>query len=102
MAAAGQGEDAKLLPDKVRLMLRRQALGWLRTDLAAWSQFLDNGAPQARATVERTLQHWQVDPDLAGVRDKGGLAKLPDTEREAWEQFWTDVEALRKRAHERK
>jgi hypothetical protein len=77
LASAGQGEDAKNLPDKVQLMLRRQALTWLRADLAAWSQFLDNAEPQARATVERTLQHWQSNPDLAAVRDKSGWQSCP-------------------------
>jgi tetratricopeptide (TPR) repeat protein len=102
LASAGQGDDAKNLPDKVQLMLRRQALTWLRADLVAWSKFLDSGQPQARATVERTLQHWQSNPDLVGVRDKAGLARLPDAERQAWEKLWADVEALRKQAREGK
>src|SRR5262249_2182629 len=38
LAAAGQGEDAKHLPDKVPLMLRRQALRWLRADLAQYTE----------------------------------------------------------------
>ncbi|MHB1426482.1 MAG: tetratricopeptide repeat protein, partial [Gemmataceae bacterium] len=33
LAAAGQGEDARLLPDKTVAMFRRWALGWLRDDL---------------------------------------------------------------------
>jgi hypothetical protein len=44
------------------------------------------------------LQHWQKDADLAGLRGKEALAKLPEAERAAWEQFWTDVEKLLKKA----
>jgi serine/threonine-protein kinase len=102
LAADGKGEDAQHLADKVRLMLRRQALGWLRDDLTAWSEYLGKGAQQAPAAVEQTLQHWQTDPDLASVRDKGELAKLPIAERDAWAKLWADVETLRNRARENK
>jgi hypothetical protein len=98
----GLDKEATKLDDDQRAHRRRQALAWLRTALTAWSKFLERGKRQARATVERTLQHWQAEPDLAGVREKAGLAKLPAVEREAWEKFWADVEALRKRARETK
>ena len=42
--------------------------------------------------------HWQEDRDLAGVRDKDALAKLPAEERAAWEKLWADVAALLKKA----
>lgn len=48
----------------------------------------------ARAKVQKTLRHWQKDADLAGVRDAEPLGKLPETERQAWQQLWTDVAAL--------
>ena len=51
-----------------------------------------------KRAVQQRLTHWQTDPDLAGVRDQAGLAKLPDTERAAWAKLWADVEALRNRA----
>jgi hypothetical protein len=40
----------------------------------------------------------QKDADLAGLRDPDALAKLPEAEREPWQQLWTDVAALLKRA----
>jgi tetratricopeptide (TPR) repeat protein len=92
LAAAGQGEDAKLLPDKVTQALRRQALAWLRADLTAWA------AQPDRAAVRRTMHHWQKDADLAGVRDPEGLAQLPEAERRQWRQLWDDVAALLARA----
>jgi serine/threonine-protein kinase len=96
LAAAGRGTDADRLDGKERARLRRQALGWLRADLAAWAREGDK-APQARPAVQRTLRHWQKDPDLAGLRDPGPLALLPQAERRAWRQFWAEVAALLRR-----
>jgi Flp pilus assembly protein TadD len=94
LAAAGQGEDAAKLPDKLQARLRQQALGWLQEDLAAWKKVAENGPAQARALVQKTLQHWQQDPDLASLRDKAALAKLPEAERQAWQKLWADVDAM--------
>jgi serine/threonine protein kinase len=102
LAAAGQGEDAKNLPDTLQLTLRRQALDWLQADLALRARQLGTGRPEDRAAVQAAIQHWQIDPDLARLRDKAGLAKLPDSERQAWEKLWADVAALQRRARETK
>jgi Flp pilus assembly protein TadD len=98
LAAAGQGEDAAKVPDKLQARLRQQALGWLQEHLAAWKKVGEKGTAQARALVEKTLQHWQQDPDLASLRDKAALAKLPEAERQAWQKLWAEVEAVVKRA----
>jgi tetratricopeptide (TPR) repeat protein len=92
LAAAGQGKDAAKLSDKERACLRRQALDWLHADLAAWTTVLEKAPPQDRLRVQRALQHWQKDLDLAGLRDKEALAKLPEAERTAWRELWADVE----------
>jgi hypothetical protein len=42
-------------------------------------------------------QHWQAGPDLAGVRARDGLARVPAKEREQWRQLWSDVDALLRR-----
>jgi Flp pilus assembly protein TadD len=94
LAAAGQGVDAGKLPDKLQARLRQQALGWLQEDLAAWKQIAGKGLVQARAAVQKTLRHWQKDPDLASVRDQAALAKLPEAERQAWQKLWADVAAV--------
>jgi serine/threonine-protein kinase len=101
LAAAGQGEDAMNLADEERTRLRQQALDWLRADLTAWTKVLDKGPPQARQVVAQTLQHWQKDTDLAGLRDKAALDKLPAAERDAWQRLWADVDALLKRAQQK-
>jgi hypothetical protein len=87
----------------VRLRLRKQALDWLRADLAAHAKQLQAANPNGRAAVERTMQHWQKDADLAGVRDREALSKLPEAERKEWESHWAEVQHLiaraRKEAH---
>jgi superkiller protein 3 len=98
LAAAGQGENSGKLDDKERARLRQQALGWLRADLALWGKQVESATPQARAAVQKTLRHWQEDPDLVGLRDAAALAKLPEAERAEWEKLWADVEATLKKA----
>jgi tetratricopeptide (TPR) repeat protein len=95
-AAAGQGGDTAKLDAKERARLRQQALDWLRADLALWAKTTD------RAVLQRTLAHWQQDPDLASLRDKDALAKLPEAEREAWKKLWQEVEALLTKPGEKK
>ena len=34
------------------------------------------------------------DADLVGIRDEGGLAKLPEVEREGFRALWADVDRL--------
>jgi serine/threonine protein kinase/tetratricopeptide (TPR) repeat protein len=91
LAGCGQGKDAEKLDDKGRARLRQQALDWLRADLAANGRVLDTGPEQARPLALRQLQHCQADPDFTGVRDQGALARLPERERQAWQQLWGDV-----------
>jgi serine/threonine-protein kinase len=94
LAAAGQGGDAKHLPDKVQEMLRRQALGWLRDDLALYAKLAQRDEPAAKQAVRQTLTHWQQDTDLASVRDRAALDELPDDEGQQWHALWRDVAAL--------
>jgi hypothetical protein len=101
LASTGQGEDARLLPDKVVAMLRRWALGWLRADLAAYGKIAQQSNPAVKRAIQQRLAHWQRDPDLAGLRDKAALDKLPEAERDAWQRLWADVEALLQRAQQK-
>jgi tetratricopeptide (TPR) repeat protein len=91
LSAAGQGEDAAKLDDQERLRLRKQALDWLRADLALRTKQLENGKPADRAAAQQTLRHWQQDTDLAGLRDQAALANLPAEEQKAFAQLWADV-----------
>jgi hypothetical protein len=76
----------------VRLRLRKQALDWLRADLASRAKQLQAANPNGRAAVERTMQDWQKDADLAGVRDPEARAKLPEAERNEWDALWAEVQ----------
>jgi Flp pilus assembly protein TadD len=100
LAGGGQGRDADRLDDQGRARLRRQARDWLRADLAAWTDAVDKAPPQGRPVVRDTLRHWQKDPDLAGLRDPGALARLPEAERQACRKLWADVEALLRKARD--
>jgi serine/threonine protein kinase/cytochrome c-type biogenesis protein CcmH/NrfG len=98
LAAGDQGEDAGTLDDKERPRWRKQALTWLRADLAAYAKLLGGGKAQDRALVREQLRDWQRDPDLLGLRHPAALAPLPADERQAWKKFWEDVTALLRRA----
>jgi serine/threonine-protein kinase len=98
LAGSGQGEDAKQLDNDGRARWRRQALNWLRADLAARARQLESGKPEDRADVQKQLRHWQQDADLAGLRDPAAVAKLPADEQEACKKLWADVNALLQKA----
>jgi hypothetical protein len=55
-----------------------------------------------KEALRQRLAHWQQDSDLASVRDKEALAKLPDDERRAWALLWEDVAALLHKVQEKK
>jgi serine/threonine-protein kinase len=99
-AGTGQGADATPLNDPQRPRWRRQAVDWLRADLALERKRFDRGTPGERQMVQERLRRWQRDPDLAGVRDAAALAKLPEAERQAWQKLWADVAALLVKAEE--
>jgi serine/threonine-protein kinase len=98
LAGAGQGNDAGQLGAQARARLRRQSLAWLRADLTLWTRLLRTGQKQARAAVQRQLQRWQRDPDLAGIRDAAWIVNLPAEELRACRQLWADVDQLLNRA----
>ena len=69
--------------------------------LATVSELLQRGASVLSVardgeTLAASVQDWQKDSDLAGVRGEA-LAKLPDTERASWEKLWAEVAAVLKK-----
>ena len=98
LAGCGQGEDGGKTDAMERSRWRKQALDWLRVALNMWTKQIDDGKPEIRAAAAKNLQHWQEDSDLAGVRDKDALAKLPADEQGAWGKLWADVDAVLKKA----
>jgi serine/threonine-protein kinase len=94
LAGCGHGKDVPQPDDKERARWRKQALDWLRADLASWTKLMESGKPEDGKAVQDALRHWQKVPDLAGIRDPDAVAKLPADERDACRRLWADVAAL--------
>jgi hypothetical protein len=95
-AGYGQGKDSEKLPDGEYVRLRRQALTWLRGDMTAWRQLLDNAADQANLAdrARKALQECLTDAAFAGVRGPAAAARLPEAERRPWQDLWDDVASM--------
>jgi serine/threonine protein kinase/tetratricopeptide (TPR) repeat protein len=93
LAGCGQGNDGDQADDNERPRLRRQALDWLRTDLAACRQLLEKEPIKAPPMLAQRLQNWQLEKEFAGVRGEA-LKHLPEAEREEWQKLWADVADL--------
>ena len=98
LAGCGRGKDDPPPSDAQKVKLRRQALDWLTAELGTWAKLLPMANSEQRGESKATLEHWQRDTDLAGIREDAELAKLPETERAAFRQLWADVDALLKKA----
>ncbi len=98
LAASGAGKDDPPPDDTAKAKLRRQALDWLKAELAVWATLLESGPLQAKVLIAQTLKHWQEDTDLAGIRNANALGALPESERAAWRTFWAGVAALLEKA----
>ena len=96
LAGAGKGKNADKLADPDRGKFRRQALDWLRADLASWRKRSQSDKVEEVLLLTEKLTHWLSDPALAGVRDARELAGLPEKERQPWQQLWTDHTQLLK------
>jgi serine/threonine-protein kinase len=102
LAGCGQGKDDPPLDEPGKARWRKQAIEWLKADLAHWTKQVQTSTPEAKALVGQTLQHWKVDTDLAGIRDAAGLAKFPADEQKACRALWAEVDGLLAKAREAK
>jgi hypothetical protein len=101
LAGSGQGKDADKLDEKEQARLRQQAVTWLRADLAYWTQQAQSAKPGDRTLVQKRLQHWQEDSDLAGLRDPEAVKKLPAAERAACQKLWADMADVLKKIRQK-
>jgi serine/threonine protein kinase/Tfp pilus assembly protein PilF len=101
LAAAGNGEEAAKLPTEEKARLRKTARDWLEAELDLVRRKLKAGQPLVVIQPEQRLDHWQADPDLAGVRDTNKLDGLPESERTTWQALWADVAGVLKEARKR-
>jgi hypothetical protein len=67
--------------------------------LSSWTKLTDDTKEHAR--IRQALQHWQKDPDLAGIRDPDTVAKLPADEQQACKKLWAEVATLQKQVAEK-
>ena len=97
LAGVCQGIDAPELASEGRARLRAQAREWLAAELDAWKKALGSeptgNRPELAMSIAQTLDHWQKDTDLAGVRG-AAIEELPEAEREPWRELWRNVERL--------
>ena len=98
LAGCNQGEDRDSLDEAARQRWLRQALDWLRAELAQCANAVSTSQPDSRPPLLDRLRHWQRNRDLAGVRDEESLAKLSDAEQQSWREFWSEVETLIEKA----
>jgi tetratricopeptide (TPR) repeat protein len=70
----GRGKDAEGLAEPERARWRKQALAWLRADLAAWATLGKRFPSTDRMGLQKALKSWQRSPALAGLRDPAALA----------------------------
>jgi eukaryotic-like serine/threonine-protein kinase len=109
------GKDEPPLDEAARARLRKQGLHWLREELAKVQTLVEKGPeslprpqgkPQTRADVlselRLKLENWKKHRDLIEIRDPEGLAKLPEAERNDWQAFWAEVDALLLKTQEKK
>jgi serine/threonine-protein kinase len=102
LAGSGQGNDAGNLDLGERARFRREALDWLRADLAACEKYAEGKTDEVRANVQGRMRHWKLDPEFARMRGPDTLTELPEEERRSWQQFWEHVEALLRRTADEK
>jgi WD40 repeat protein/tetratricopeptide (TPR) repeat protein len=99
LAGCGQGQDAANLDDAERARLRRQALDWVRADLARMEKLMEKQPDQVRDVISRLKGYLPlVNTDFNGVCG-AALSMLPEPERQAWQQLWKDVEQMLKRVN---
>ncbi|HVS39508.1 MAG TPA: tetratricopeptide repeat protein [Gemmataceae bacterium] len=89
LAGCSKGRDVPELDAAERARWRKQALNWLRAELAVWADRSDDGS-----SCRDALQQWRREKALAGIREPEELAKLPASERAGCIQFWGDVTDL--------
>jgi serine/threonine-protein kinase len=93
LAGCGMGNDADTLSDVDRAAWRKQAREWLRADLAEWAGAMHGEPSYTQDAARRLLVNWQIDRDLAGLREPQALDQLSADERNECLALWADVAA---------
>jgi serine/threonine-protein kinase len=91
LAGSGQGEDAGSLAAGQRAGWQKQALAWLRADLALWRKRAASSSASERKAAAAELGSWLGDSDLATTRPGVARIGMPADERVEWDGLWADV-----------
>src|SRR5262249_40609433 len=94
LAGCGLGKDSAKLSAAEQTHWRRKTLEWLRTDLVVFSRTVDSGLRADRDIAKEMLTMWQVEPDLAGLREPARLERLTEDERKGCLALWAEVGAV--------
>jgi serine/threonine-protein kinase len=94
LAGCGRSDDAVALSETERARWRKQACAWLQADLDEFIKAWATALASDRPFIRKVLPLWQVDPDLAGLRETSALEKLSPDEREKCLVLWKQVAAL--------
>jgi len=97
LAGCGLGRDGAKLSEAERTHWRKQAREWLRADLAVWAKMQDSASGMTGDLAKKMLTHWQVEPDLAGLREPNALDELLADERKDCLELWHEVAVVLKR-----
>jgi eukaryotic-like serine/threonine-protein kinase len=98
LVGCGGASDGRPLSEAERAGWRKQTCAWLKADLAAWARAMNSNSRAERDLAKQRLTRWQIDPDLAGVRDASALERFSKDEREEWLALWRDIAAVLDRA----
>ena len=81
LAGDFKGDDKPPLGEPEKARWRKQAIEWLKADLAHWNKQAEAGKPEAKGLVKQQLEHWKEDTDLASIRDEAAVKGLPEDEQ---------------------
>jgi hypothetical protein len=98
LVGAGGGQDVGELSEAERARWRRLACEWLQADVTAWAKRMDSESQVHRHLASKMLTHWQVEPDLAGLREPGALEALSPDEQKECRALWEKAAVVLKRA----
>src|SRR5262249_53442977 len=96
LAGCGQGKDAATLnaAERLRWPGRGRPLPGCGPHPGGRARRRRAAPPAEAPGARRSLEHWRRDSDLAGVRQKQALARLPAEEQDAWGKLWAEVDTL--------
>jgi eukaryotic-like serine/threonine-protein kinase len=93
------GYDAKQVPSpEEQTRLHSVVRNWMKAELNTIHKLAESREHTRRRKCREFLQPLFVQTDWACIRDPDQLAKLPESEQQAWTAFWADVRSVYEKA----